>query len=489
MSGESSNSRMGELRRLLQLLKPPPADPARQLERLKTVERDVMLPVKAVFIVMLAYYLYFSQWMISVASLREVALEFIQKFFLAYAAFNVVVAVLLLFLRRFSLNTVRWVLFASGMLDGLLLSALILLTGGFQSVLYWFFPALILRNALSLPLAAQQISLNFTLAGFYLLAGLLQVSLAEEEPTLAGGELLRLENLGLTNALPPLLDQRLRVALGLQELESPAEPFLLRLLILALMTFVCYGLQMLFEKQRLAEAEARLFTLRQEQLNSAGRLSAEIAHQIKNPLAIINNAAFNLQRLAAPLNETARGQVAIIREEVERADRIITELLGYAKLADGRVERLDVAEEMDRALEKVFPAGQYAVEIQRRYAAGLPPLMMQRGHLSEIFVNILQNAREAMRGAGRLRIEARADGEGNVEVVIEDDGPGIPPERREQVFEPYFTTKEKGTGLGLSIVRHSLDIYGGSARAESGLGMGARFVLSFPAKVMMKGEK
>jgi signal transduction histidine kinase len=487
--GAASLIPWAKAQQLYQLLKPPPTHAARQFERIKAVERDILLPVRAGFVIMLAYGLFFSPWIHSVVLMRDVILEFIQKFFVAYAASNLLVAYALLAVRRFSLSALRWVLFISGLLDGLLLALLVLLTNGFESLLYWFFPVLIVRNAVSLPLAGQQISLNFLISLLYLLAGLLHMSLTESELASAAREQIRLDHLGMvaTNMLPPSLDPSVRASLGLGAADYPAEPFIMRVTVLFLLALICYGLQILFEKERIAAEEAREVAARQGQLDAAGRLSGEIAHQLKNPLGIINNAAFNLQRLLAADKPVVRAQVDMIREEVGRADGIITELMGYAKLADGRVEKLDVAGELDRALAVVFPpAAHYPVAILREYQAGLPPLMMQRGHLADIFVNILQNAREAMGGQGRLRVSATAEGEAEIEVTIADSGPGIPPERLEQVFQAYYTTKEKGSGLGLAIVRRSLDIYGGKARVESELGKGARFILNLPARTFAK---
>src|SRR5207248_1525843 len=108
--------------------------------------------------------------------------------------------------------------------------------------------------------------------------------------------------------------------------DNPTEPFLLRLIVIWLMTICCYGVQVLFEKQRQAGEEAREFDSRQAQLRSAGRLAAQIAHQIKNPLAIINNAAYSLQRALQGRDGAGVKQLQIIREEVERSDRIITKL-------------------------------------------------------------------------------------------------------------------------------------------------------------------
>lgn len=460
----------GSLRRLAELLKPPPPNASLHSKQIRIIERRIMLPVKLVFMVVMVHYLYFTQWVGGeVFTLRQVAVELIQKCFGLYVACNVTVGMMLLMMDRIRLQVLRWGIFVNGLFDGVLLAALTLLTNGFESPLYWVFPALIIRNAIALPLAVQQVALNCAISLCFLVAGVLDVAVKRFE---------------LISMKPDLASTHL---LGLSSSENTAELLMLRLIVLFLTTFVCYGVQVLFEKQRLAEEEGREFTVRQEQLSSAGRLAAEIAHQLKNPLAIINNASFNLQRQLKDKNEAALGQAGIIREEVERADRIITELMGYSKLSHARVERLDVIEELDRAVAQVFPPeANYPVKIVRQYAKDLPPLTIQRGHLAEIFVNILQNARDVMAGGGELGLEARLGSNQAIEVVISDTGPGIPPERREQIFEVYYTTKPKGTGLGLSIVRHSLDIYGGEVKVESELGKGSRFIVKFPAKSMQK---
>ena len=132
------------------------------------------------------------------------------------------------------------------------------------------------------------------------------------------------------------------------------------------------------------------------------------------------------------------------------------------------------------------PAAKYATWIDKAYSPELPALLMQREHLSQILVNVLLNAREATGEHGQIRIQAAADTEETIVVSIRDNGPGIAADRIERVFEPYYSTKEKGTGLGLSIVRHNIEMYGGSARAESELGKGATFVLQFPTRTFMK---
>jgi signal transduction histidine kinase len=445
-----------KLKELLQETKPSPEEMAM---RLQMVERDVILPVKAVLVLILLYYLYFSSWFEDVPLPQSVGQQIIERFFLIYLVFNAVVAAILLSTKKLLTSFVQRTIFTSNFVDGLFLAALTYATGGFDSILYWLFLGLIVRNAVSCPRAAQQLLLNFSTCFCYLAGGALEA--------VATGWANDFEDFG---GAP----------------ENSTEPFLLRLFLLLLMTVCCYGVQVLFEKQRRATDEAREFAVRQEQLRSAGRLAAKIAHQIKNPLGIINNAAYSLQRSIQEGKLPNPQQIQIIREEIERADQTITKLMGYARLAEGRVERLNVVEELDHAIEQaVPPAAKYPVIVQRDYASDLPPLMMQRAHLSEIFVNLIQNGREALVGKGRIQISARLGENGSVVVTIADDGPGIPKSRMDKIFQPYFTTKEKGTGLGLSIVKHNAELYSGTVRVESELGKGTRFVVEFPTRTVV----
>jgi signal transduction histidine kinase len=456
------------------LLKLQSPDAQQHAARIRYMERNIALPVKAAVAIVLCYYLFFSHWFESVtvrqgtmeALPREVALETIRRFFLIYVVLNSGVASLLIAMDQLPLKWIQHVVFTISWIDGVFLSALTLITGGFDSVLYWGFLGLLIRNAVSNPDTIRQIILNLFICSCYLMSGVLDVVITRWENS--------------------MLDETTRRAIEQGPNDNPTEPFLLRLFLLVLMTACCYGVQVLFEKQRRAEAEAREFALRQEQLQATGRLAAEIAHQLKNPLGIINNAAFTLQRTVKE-GKTITQQIQIIREEVERSDRILTELMGYARLSEGKVERLDITGELDKAIEQVFPkAAPYDTTILRDYGTALPPLLAQRGHMSEVFVNILQNAREAMDGKGVIKISAQYGGKFDVIVKIEDDGPGIPPEKLAKIFEPYFTTKEKGTGLGLAIVKHNTELYNGTVQVESEVGKGTRFTITLPAKTLIK---
>jgi signal transduction histidine kinase len=453
--------------RAVVLLKIPAPDAPQLIDRITTMERDIVLPLKAAGIAMLLHSFYFTLWFGNVLGELEIAVETTQYFLWIYIGLNVVVAVMLLAMRRLPLPLVSWGVFAMSLVDGIFLSALTVVTGGYDSILYWLFLGLIVRGAVSVPRATSQIMLNLTLIACYVLAGLIVINIAE------------------------YLDEQQRLILFPGTLDSPAEPLFLRLTLLLLMTVCCYGVQVLMERQRRAVEEAREFAMREGQLRSAGRVAAEFTHQIKNPLAIINNAAFSLQRALKQGKPVSAEQIRIIQEEVERSDRIITEIMGYAQLSEGHVEKLNVIEELDGAIKRVFPpAVPYPIQIHREYGSDFPPLLMQRRHLSEAFINVLQNAREALGDAGgNIYVNAQCHSDYSVEVSIRDDGPGIPPEKQEKIFEAYYTTKEKGTGLGLATVKHNVELYGGTIRVESELGKGARFILLFPARALMKLAK
>ena len=450
------------MHKITRLLVAPTIEPSQRAARIQAVEKDIILPLKGVLILILGYY--FLRWKDVAGSPTAIALAALQWFFIAYVGINLAVAVVLLRVKQITLGTLQWMLFGAGLLDVVLMAGLTFLTDGSDSYLYWVFPVLILHNALAIPVALPQLFLNMLLSVAFIAGAAL--------------DQYNVNQINVENA-------RLKA-----ELVTRQENRYERVIVLLLWASCCYGIQLLFERQKRAEAEATEFAVRQERLQTAGRLAAEIAHQIKNPLGIITNAAFCLQRSVHEGQNAVDDQIAIIREEVERADQIITELMGYAQLAEGRVERLDVSEELDYALNQVFPsAAKYPVQIQRSYDPALPALLMQKRHLSDILVNLLQNAREAMNGHGRIEVGAAYGKNDSIAIRIGDNGPGISPEKMDRIFEAYFTTREKGTGLGLAIVKHNIEMYGGKVEVESLLGLGTRFTIEFPPRILMKLSK
>jgi signal transduction histidine kinase len=449
------------LKRLLAAMEIPAPDPVRQRHRILLVERNIVLPVKAVFIAMIMYSFDFRPWYGTEASVMEVVVETVQYSFWFYLVISMVVALLLAVAEHLPLAVVQWMVVADGLVDGLLIAGLALISGGLDSILFWLFVALIIRNAASIPAGISQLILNTATALCYALVGLLQVAVERN------------------------LDETTLRNIDLGAHEDLAQPFALRLLVLGLTTLCCYGAQILLERQRLALEEAAEFAAREGQLRSAGRLAAEFAHQIKNPLAVISNSAHSLRRALRDQKPVSAEQIEIIQEEVSRADRVVTQIMGYAQLSEGRVEKLNVTEELDRAIDRVFPAAlPTGIKVHRTYQPPFPPLLMQSGHLEEILTNLLQNAREALTQSGTVFVTAHCRRDLAVEITVRDDGPGIAPEKLNRIFEPYYTTKEKGSGLGLSIVKHNVELYSGTVQVESELGSGVKFTITFPAKAL-----
>jgi signal transduction histidine kinase len=468
-------------------------EPEEQARRIVNMQLHVVLPTKAGIIGVILFYVFTSGWTQEAASEHDVALDFLRRYFLVYSACNAAIAPFFIFWKRFPSGLFQWLVFTLGLLDGLFVSGLVLITDGFQSIAYWLFPVLIVFNAISIPLASPQIGLNLLLGVFYLSAGLVfpKIGIREVDPSMfshfhattnAAAHLPNTTNAGRYFRTNTARIRATDAPLRQQEIASDPNVYLPRLILLWLLMACCYGYQVL----RRTIDEAREFAVREGQLRSAGRLSAEFAHQIKNPLAIINNAVFSLQRAVQQGRNDISPQLEIIREEVERSDKIITRIMGYAQLSDGHVEKLDLIDELNEAIEQTFPtAMETGVQVDRRYAPHCPPILMQRQHLSQILVNILQNAREALNGKGKVTVGVTSRGYESVEISIADTGPGIPADKVERVFEQYYSTKEKGTGLGLAIVKHNIELYAGKIRVESELGKGARFILTFPAKTVM----
>jgi signal transduction histidine kinase len=438
--------RLKNLRGLLATERP---EPVQQAERIVAIQRDVVLPSKAGVCVVVLGYLFFSGWL-EEPSTRSVVLDTLKHFFEIYLGCTLLGAFFFVSWRRWPLEIFQWLAFTLGLLDGLFMAGIVIVTGGFSSIAFWVFPALIVLNALSIPLAMPQIALNMLLSLFYLVAVVWAPPLSNPNETVITGmprhSAAASHNTNRPAGESPARPNKVIVANGANadspEEEIVTEQLLLRVSVLWLLTLCCYGAQVLSERQREALQEAAEFAAREGQLHSAGRLAAEFAHQIKNPLAIINNASYSLQRSLGQSKSSASQQIEIIQEEVARADKVITQIMGYAQLSEGRVEKLKVVEEVERACEQVFPkAVPSNVKLTKKFSGPFPSLLMQRGHLSEILVNLLLNAREASNGGGNVFITASSTRDHDVEIAVADEGPGIPPDKVGRIFEAYFTTK------------------------------------------------
>ncbi len=233
----------------------------------------------------------------------------------------------------------------------------------------------------------------------------------------------------------------------------------------------------------LAQAEAR----RSERLAALGQLSAGLAHEIRNPLGVIKGSAEMLTQKLQASDELARELAGYISTEVNRLSALVTEFLDFARPLHAQPYPADLTALLDRVLQIVagrFPSE--AVRIERHYAAGLPAVALDESLCEQAFLNLVQNAYEAMQDAGHpgtLRVEVQPttkDDRKGVELRLADTGPGVPEEMREEIFNPFVTTKKTGVGLGLSIVSKIVDGHHGSILVENAPAGGAVFTLFFP---------
>ncbi len=230
-----------------------------------------------------------------------------------------------------------------------------------------------------------------------------------------------------------------------------------------------------------AQAEAR----RSERLAALGQLSAGLAHEIRNPLGVIKGSAEMLTQKLQASDELSRELAGYISTEVNRLSALVTEFLDFARPLHAQLQPGSVTAVLDRALEIVaFRWKGNPVRVERHYEDELPQVPLDESLCEQAFLNLVQNAYEAMEEhGGTLRVEAGIatvhEREG-VQLVLADTGTGIPDALREEIFNPFVTTKKTGVGLGLSIVSKIIDGHGGSIHVENSAQGGAVFTLFFP---------
>jgi two-component system, NtrC family, sensor histidine kinase HydH len=229
-----------------------------------------------------------------------------------------------------------------------------------------------------------------------------------------------------------------------------------------------------------AQAEAR----RAERLAALGQLSAGLAHEIRNPLGVMKGSAELLNQRLAGSDEVSRELSDYIYTEVNRLSALVGRFLDFARPSRLALEPADLTVVVERSLKAVEQQGATAkVEVQREYAPQLPPVRVDQELCEQAFTNLLFNACEAMgEDGGKLTIRLRpSQGAKDVVTEIEDTGPGIEAEMKEQIFNPFVTTKKTGVGLGLAIVSKIIDAHGGTIQLVSATGSGACFRVTLPA--------
>ncbi len=220
--------------------------------------------------------------------------------------------------------------------------------------------------------------------------------------------------------------------------------------------------------------------IRADRLAAMGELTAGVAHEVRNPLGIIK-ASVQLLEDANCDAQRIRNSAEVIKQEIDRLDKVVKALLDFGRPSTPTMTRVDLADTLrDVVLFTDRFAKQSNVRIETELPGGLPEVMGDPDQLKQVFLNLVTNAVQAMEPTGGT-IKIGGGGEnGYVELTVEDNGPGIPPEDLHKVFDPFFTKRAEGTGLGLTIVHRILDEHDGHIEVESGP-QGTKFTVSLPA--------
>lgn len=230
-----------------------------------------------------------------------------------------------------------------------------------------------------------------------------------------------------------------------------------------------------------AERERQQARARAQQLAAAGQLAAAMAHEIRNPLATIRSGvqfAADSAQDATEQRELLHGVVA----EVERINRVISQVLGYSRPRELSLAEVDLEAVIDHALTLIGPYSRHhQIEIARAGPRAAVTVRADASELQQVLLNVLLNACQASPDGGRVTLSVAAiETPPGIRISVADTGKGMTPAEAARAFEPYFTTKASGTGLGLAICREVMHRHGGAIDLQSSAGRGTTVTLTLP---------
>ena len=236
--------------------------------------------------------------------------------------------------------------------------------------------------------------------------------------------------------------------------------------------------------QRLHDTEM----VQAEHLATLGELATGIAHEIRNPLAGIAGAIEIITK-DFPKDHPDREIMEDLRQEVRRIEKVLNDLLAYARPKPPQFGRADLKELVARTLHLARQqTGTKHVDFSIQIPLEVPPFRMDSEQLHQVLLNLVLNGIQAIDQEGKISIAAQLNHSGPlnrtdiVEISVSDSGVGIPPEQVERIFRPFYTTKRGGTGLGLSLCRRIISQHGGTLSVESEMGKGSRFIIRLPLR-------
>jgi signal transduction histidine kinase len=245
------------------------------------------------------------------------------------------------------------------------------------------------------------------------------------------------------------------------------------------------------EEVHRALKETEAYLLHQEKMAALGKLSSTIAHEIRNPLVSIGGFARRLYR-SMPDEAPEKRYTQTIMVEVSRLEKILSDLLSYTQdesLVFKELNLRDILEESLSMVSEKFESGE--IELAKEYSEGLPNVMGDHQQLIQVFSNLFSNAYEAMKGKGELSLRVHPiskNGSSLIRVEVEDTGSGIDPENLDNIFNPFYSTKDSGLGLGLPLVYKIIASHRGQIEVDNHPGEGVTFIITLPAIQEREGK-
>lgn len=241
--------------------------------------------------------------------------------------------------------------------------------------------------------------------------------------------------------------------------------------------------KLLLARERMEVASNKL--IQAEKLASIGRISAGIAHEIRNALTSVK---LNIQKLVQSdrLGETEKEHLSISQEGIGQMEKFVKELLDFTRVSELNLARFSLEQILDESIKTLADTLELKkVVLEKSYEEGSPQVLVDADKLKQVFLNILRNAFEAVEEEGKINISLSLlkEQEGSkIRVFISDNGCGIPEENRETIFEPFYTTKASGIGLGLPIARKIIEQHKGTIRVKENAAQGTSFEILIPTE-------
>jgi signal transduction histidine kinase len=218
---------------------------------------------------------------------------------------------------------------------------------------------------------------------------------------------------------------------------------------------------------------------RADRLSAIGQLSASLAHEIRNPLASIDGAA-NLIESPRTSEEMRKDSLSIIHKEIQRLNRLLTNLLDFARPRKPEFQPVDPSRLIDAIINLAGPsAEQKGITLRKEVPGSVPAIECDPEQMKQVILNLAINAVQAMNGPGEVLLSARPS-DSSVIISVRDQGPGVGDEDLDKIFNPFFTTKEAGTGLGLSVVHQIVTQHDGVVNVQRNPDGGMTFLLMIP---------